>query len=241
MKRLAFVALALVAALSAGCGTSSEVRKWFAADRTQLVAKTVPAQPIYVDVLGGGDLTSELSNEITRHMRKSRYLQLSLTADAPLILEVEPLDVYYGEDDPAFGPTIVWTTVVFRATLTPAGGEKPLLDGVIASYKGYEPADWDKLAKLGLRRAAVRDGVQKLIGLIETNTPKPGAEKKGGESSAAAPAPTPAPAPAAPQGGTGSQIHETGMQAGREIDRATKPLSDAVQPEPSSGKNPGPH
>src|SRR5437660_279463 len=125
MKRIAL--LLLVLACMSGCGTSSDVRKWFAAERTQLQSKTVPAQPIYVDVLGGGDLPAELAAEVLRRFKSSKYLQLSGTADAPLVLEVEPLDSYYGEDNPTFGPTVVWTTVVFRATLMQVGSEKPLL------------------------------------------------------------------------------------------------------------------
>lgn len=228
MKRVAIVVLALGAALASGCGTSSEVRRWFAADRTMLTSKTVPAEPIYVDVLGGGDLQQEIANEVTRRFQSSKYLKRALSADAPLMLEVEPLDVYYGEDDPTFGPTIVWTTVVFRASLLQVGSDKPLLEGVIASYKGYEPQDWDKLSRTGLRRAAVRDGVQKLVGLIETNTPKAGDEKKtAGIGSMLTPAPAPAPVePAAPR------------PAASPLDPASEPQP---KPAPSSGKNPSPH
>lgn len=180
MKRaFAVIAFAAVAALaSSGCTSPSPVRSWFAAERTTLTSKPIPAGPIFVEVLGGGDLAAEIENEIARRFRKSKYLKRGSASDSRLYLEVEPLDAYFDLDAPTFGPDVIWTTIVFRATLWEHGVEKPLLDGVVAQYKGYEEREYEKLLKPGLRRAAVIDGVGKLVGLIETNVPKTEPEPK---------------------------------------------------------------
>jgi hypothetical protein len=256
VKKALFCLLGSAALLVTGCASASPLRNWFAADRTLLRCSKVPGNTVNLLVLGGGELSAEIENEFTVRLRGSKYVT-SGGADAALDLVIEPLDAYGGLDDPTFGPTVAWTAIVFRATLTDRASGKAILEGVVASYKGYEPADWDpKLLKPGLRRAAIVDGVNKVVGLIETNVPKAGEEPREGGATgvtAAPQAPAPAPPPASappPRDGTGG-LHEAGMKAGEAIDKGLEPVSDAVRPAPgggtehppapSGGKTPSPH